>query len=342
MRGADALLRGRIIVVGSALNKAFIIRSREIALDEGGKQSENWKIVARGLKSVVNQRITLPPVGEAQDAQNTVAETAMKHYVDVNAVTTDTARIIPNLTIAPNLARGTSIQWQSRYKNLADELTEISELTGVGWSVALDYVNQTWVFDVAEGRDLTATQAVNPPVIFAPQFDSLKTLEYATSDLNYRSVAYVAGQGEGAARRVLTTGGGVGLARYELFVDARDIAEVETVNEVEQPIPLAEIEASLTARGQQQLAEFSNESYLSAQILTRSPFVYEVDYDLGDIVTVKNDDWGIGMDAVITEITEIYEAGQPPQIEATFGIGRPTVYDKIRKEFSDMRTELTR
>src|SRR5690606_10215578 len=132
---------------------------------------------------------------------------------DVNAITTSADRIIPNLTITTDLARGASIKWQSRYKNLADELTEISELTGLGWSVALDYVNQTWVFDVAEGRDLTTSQAVNPPVIFAPQFDSLKTLEYATSDLNYRSVAYVAGQGEGADRRVITTGGGDGLSR---------------------------------------------------------------------------------------------------------------------------------
>lgn len=342
MRGASELLRGRIIVVGSALNKAFIIRSREIALDESGKQSENWKIRALGLKSVVNQRITIPPVGLSQDAQNTNAESVMKHYVDANAITTSADRVIPNLTLAPNLNRGASVQWQSRYKRLDEELTEISELTGVGWSVALDYANQTWVFDVAEGRDLTATQSVNPPVIFAPQFDSLKTLEFASSDVNYRSFAYVAGQGEGADRRVITTGVGSGLSRYELFVDARDIDEMETIDDVEVPIPLAEIEASLTARGQQQLAEFSNEEFLSAQILTQSPFKYEVDYDLGDIVTVKNDDWGIGMDARITEITEIYEAGRPIQIEATFGIGRPTVFDKIRKEFSDMRTELTR
>lgn len=342
MRGASELLRGRIIVVGASLNKAFIIRSREIALDESGKQSENWKIRALGLKSVLDMRLALPPTTASHDVIKDDAETAMKAYVDHNAVSTEFARIITNLTVAPNQQRGSIIEWQTRWGKLSDEITEISELTGVGWNVALDYVNKRWVFDVAEGRDLTATQSVNPPVIFAPQFDSLKTLEYVASDINYRSVAYVAGQGEGVERRVVIVGEATGMNRYELFVDARDIAETETVDDVETPIPLAEIEASLTARGQQKLAEFSNESYLSAQILTQSPFKYEVDYDLGDIVTVKNDDWGIGMDARITEITEIYEAGKPAQIEATFGIGRPTVYDKIRKEFSDMRTELTR
>lgn len=342
MRGANELLRGRIIVVGSALHKAFIIRGREIALDESGKQSENWKITARGLKSVLDQRITLPPIGQAQDEQNTDAESAMKHYVNVNAITTDSARILPNLVLAPNLNRGATIQWQSRYKNLAEELTEISELTGVGWTVALDYTNKRWVFDVSTGRNLTATQSVNPPVIFAPQFDSLKTLEYTNSDLIYRSFAYVAGQGEGVERRIITTGLGEGLSRHELFVDARDIDETRTVDDVETPIPVAEIEATLTERGQQKLAEYSREEYLSAQILTQSPFKYEVDYDLGDIVTVKNDDWGIGMDARITEITEVYEAGRPIQIEATFGIARPTFMDVIKKEFSEMRTEIRR
>lgn len=266
----------------------------------------------------------------------------MKHYVTANAITTSSGRINPYLTVAPNLNRGQIIEWQSRFKQLDEELTEISELTSVGWNIALDYVNKRWIFDVSEGRNLTATQSVNPPVIFAPQFDSLKTLEYANSDLNYRSVAYVAGAGEGADRRIVVVGDATGMDRYELFVDARDIQETKDVDGVETPIPEAEIIASLTERGLQKLAEYSREEYLSAQILTQSPFIYEVDYDLGDVVTVKNDDWGIGMDARITEITEIYEAGRPIQIEATFGIGRPTFADVIKKEFSDMRTELRR
>lgn len=342
IRGAGALLNGRIIVVGADLHKAFIIRHREIALDESGKQSENWKIRALGLKSVIDMRLSLPPADIAYDIVKDNAETAMKQYVDTNAVTTEPERIIPNLVIAPNQQRGPIIEWQSRYLRVSDEVVGISELTGIGWNISLDYVNRKWVLDVAEGRNLTATQSIYPPVIFSPQFDSLKTLEFAMSDLNYRSVAYVAGKGEGVDRRVITVGEHIGMDRYELFVDASNVAETEKVDDVETPIPLEDIEASLITRGQQELAEYGTESFLSAQILTKSPFVYERDYDLGDIVTAKNDDWGVGMDARITEIKEIYEAGSPIQIEATFGSARPTFIDVIKKEFSGVRTELRR
>ncbi len=342
IRGASELLLGRIIIVGSDLHKAFKIRSREIALDESGKQSENWKIHARGLKSDLNLRLALPPTGFAQDSVNTNAESVMKHYVTSNMIDTEAERRDSYLTVAPNLNRGAVVQWQSRFKPLDGEVTEISELTGLGWNIALDLENRKRIFDVIEGRNLTTAQSEYPPVIFAPQFDSLKTMEYAHSDLNYRSVAYVAGAGEGEDRRIVVVGDSTGMNRYELFVDARDIAETETVDGEEIPIPESDIIAALTERGLQKLAEYSNEQYLTAQVLTNSPFVYERDYDLGDIVTVKNDDWGFGMDARITEVTEIYEAGKPFQIEATFGIAKPTFTSVIKKEFSDMRTELYR
>lgn len=342
MHGADELLRGRIIVVGADLHKAFEIRHREIALDENGKQTENWKIRALGLKSDIDRRLSLPPPNASHDVIKGNAESIMKSYVDHNAVTTEPARILANLTIAQNLGRGGNYEWQSRFKRLSDEVIELSELSGLGWNIALDYVNKRFVFDIAEGRDLRASQSDNPPVIFAPQFDSLRSMEYVSSDLNYRSVAYVAGAGEGVDRRVVTVGDATGMDRYELFVDARDIQETETIDGVETPIPEAEVIARLTERGRQKLAENAHEEFLSAQILTNSPFKYEVDYDLGDIVTVKNDDWGIGMDTRITEITEIYEAGKPIQIEATFGIGKPTFAEAFRKEFADIRTEIRR
>jgi hypothetical protein len=495
MRGADALLRGRIIVIGSALNKAFIIRSCEITLDEGGKQSENWTIRALGLKSVIDMRLSLPPVTAAYDALTADAETLLKSYVDHNAITTDAGRIIPNLLVAPNQGRGDVIEWQSRFKRLSDEVIEISELSGLGWNITLDYVNKNWVFDVTKGRDLTASQTVNPPIIFSPQFDSLRSMEYATSDLNYRSTAYVAGSGEGVARRVITVGGeSTGMNRYEVFVDARDIQDTEDVDGVETPIPEAIVLASLQARGSQKLSEFAHEEYVVGQVrlsakprripkvitgvnslgeaehviqtanglsldsadsyyvsqfqptpevsqgvnvlphidvsplgqyesskiewsasepvgtavvieysldgvvwiaikngqslnlakgdwltgvnlqfrqrfftdkVSQTPtlhnFAYtirgyqtyvdkvfdvmglefEKDFGLGDVVTIQNRDWGVTLDARITEVTEIYEPSST-RIELTFGNSRPTLISKIKQEIASIKTEITK
>ncbi|MED4461699.1 siphovirus ReqiPepy6 Gp37-like family protein, partial [Metabacillus fastidiosus] len=234
--------------------------------------------------------------------------------------------------------------------NLAEEMVEISLATGLGWDVYLDIHQKKWGLDVSEGRNLTVNQSTNPPVIFSPQFESLKSLHYTESEMNYKNIAYVAGQGEGVDRRVIELGNQSGLSRHELFIDARDIEEeidVETTdlegNKVTEKVPRSEADIiqDLTDRGQQKLQEFLQEEYLEGQVLTNSPFIYERDYKLGDIVTVQSKDWGVTLDTRITEIKEIYEQ-TGFRIEAVFGNNRPTLIQKIKQELSQISGEVRR
>ncbi|MFF5993720.1 siphovirus ReqiPepy6 Gp37-like family protein [Lysinibacillus sp. KU-BSD001] len=336
---ADTLLKNNLILVGSDLNKVFMIKHREIELDENGKITENWLIKGYALKSIVAQRITMPPMHTAYDNRSGNAETVMKHYVNNNLVNpTDQRRKIPQLVMAPDLQRGIHTVYSSRFKNVAEEMSIMSLASGLGWDVTLDIENKKWVFDVMEGRHLVAGQSVNPPVIFSPQFESLKSLQYVQSDLNYKNVAIVAGQGEGIDRRVIEVGNYSAIHRHEIFIDARDVAETD---DNEQPLPVEQIIQSLTDRGQQQLNELLQEEYLEGQILTNSPFKYQVDYDYGDITTIQNVDWGIAMDARITDIKEVYETGGF-SIEATFGNSRPTLIQKIKQELSQISGEVRR
>ncbi|WP_420768768.1 siphovirus ReqiPepy6 Gp37-like family protein [Parageobacillus thermoglucosidasius] len=336
-RHTELLQRSNLIMLGASRNKVGIIRHREIELDENGKASENWLVKGIALKGVAAQRITVPPVGDSHDRANGPAETVMKHYVNNHVVNpVDTKRKIDMLVIALDQQRGSSISWESRFKNLAEELVEISKASGLGWDVILDFERKKWVFDVFVGRDLTVNQSVNPPVIFSPQFESLKQLSFVESDFNYRNYGYIAGQGEGEDRRVVEVGDAEGLSRIETFIDARDISEED---ENQQVLPEEQVIAKLRERGQQKLSEFAQEFFLEGQILTNSPFKYEIDYDLGDIVTIQNREWGVTRDARITEIKEIYEPGGF-QIEATFGESRPTLVKKLKQELAQISGEV--
>lgn len=365
---ADALLKNNLILIDADLSKVFIIKHREIELDENGKITENWLIKGYALKSIVAQRITMPPIHTAYDNKSGNAETVMKHYIDMNVVNPlDSRRKIPQLVLAPDLQRGDNIMYSSRFKNLAEEMSTLSLTSGLGWNVLLNIDNKQMVFDVVEGKDLTANQTVNPPVIFSPQFESVKNMQYVQSDLNYKNVGIVAGQGEGIERRVIEVGSFSGLNRHEIFIDARDVEEVD---EDEQSIPEHLVIQALTDRGQQQLNELLQEEYLEGQLLTPitrieyerqfhflstlqvgefevktvrnlSAFNYQIDYDLGDIVTVQNKDWGVTLDARITEIKEIYET-QGFSLEATFGNNRPTLIQKIKQELNQISGELRR
>lgn len=343
MQGADKLQRGHIIFPHNHLNKAYYIRHKEIELDENGKATENWVIIALPLKSWMEQRITYPPAHTAYDNKQAKAETVMLHYVTNNAINpVELKRKMPALVLAPNLMRGQTVSWSSRYKGLAEEMEEIGNLSGLGWNIVPDPDTKQFVFKVLEGRNLTAGQSILPPVIFSPEFDSLGNLSYTESELDYKNYAIVAGQGEGIDRRVITLGDSAGFDRYELFVDARDVEE-ERQEEGQEPIPrpVEDIEADLVNRGNQKLAEHEQEVFLEGEPLSKSPFVYEDDYDLGDVVTLQHRDWGITMDARITEIKEIHEGGFR-KLEHTFGNSQPGLIDKIKTEIGVIRPEITR
>lgn len=343
LRGANELTRGRIIFPHNQLHKAYLIRHREIELNEEGKQSENWLIQALPIKSWLGQRITYPPAHTSSDNKQGDAETVMQHYVANNVVSpVDPKRVMPDVVLADNLQRGPSVSWQSRYKNLAEELTEIGQYSGLGWNVVPDIDRKKYVFTALEGRDLTVNQSVLPPAIFSPEFGTLGQLQYTESELNYRNHAVVGGQGEGVDRRIVEVGDSAGFDRYELFVDARDIDEAtQSENADPTPRPEGDIVADLVNRGRQKLKEHDQELYMEGQVLTKSRLVYERDYDLGDLVTLQNREWGVTMDARITEVKEIYEPGGF-QLEVTFGNSQPNLISKIKQELSQMTAEVRR
>lgn len=342
-------------------NKVAVIKHREIQLDENGKATENWVFKGWTLKGIMQQRITVPPSHTSHDRKSGDAETVMKHYVDRNLINPDDPkRKISNLVIAPNQNRGNHISWQSRYKVVSDELEEISLATGLGWDITLDTVNNQLVFDVYEGLDLSVNQTENSPVYFSPEFGNVKSQSFLDSDLNMRNTGYIGGQGEGVEREIIIIGDDkAGLERFETFVDARDVDEEDVDSE------------TLEQRGLRKMKELENELFFEAEIMSPiskttysdefetfvhqaqpvykrekrtemvGTFVYEKDYNLGDIVTIMNRKWGVIVDRRITAFTEIYEASGF-RLDAVFGQERPTLISKLKEKFNEIDNELTR
>lgn len=290
--------------------KVGVIQHKEITREN----TDELLIKGYTLQGLLGERLTIPPVGKANDTIKGPLETVMKHYVMMNAIQpTDPTRKIQNLVIADDLGRGPIVESSSRNKRLDEELTRLS-VDGFGWEIYVDLESRQFVFEILEGIDLTAGQDINPPVIFSPDFDNLKRQVFIESTIGNKNMAYVGGQGEGEARRIIELGSGnSGLKRKEVFIDARDIDD-------DNLLPL---------RGIEKLNELQKVIAFESQILTYGPFIYEQDWDLGDMVTVQDNKLGLTMDTPIIEVKEIYETSGF-QLEATFGSNVPTVIDKIK------------
>ena len=307
----DKLRKENIVFVNE--KKAGVILYREFSTDD------NERLIVKGqqLKTYLGRRITIPPTGRAQDYKNDYVENIMKHYVEANCVNpADTKRKIDRLRIAPVESRGIKTQYQTRFKNLAEELEKLSLISGLGWDVYLDLKNKEFVFDVFEGRDLTAAQSVLPPAIFSVDYDNISSQKLIESAMGYKNTGYVGGQGEGIDRTIQVVGEDAqGLERYEVFIDARDIED----------------SGDLSERGLQKLEELKEVMTFDNEILTQSNLVYEEDYNLGDLVTAINNKWRVVLDSRITEVTEIYEVGGY-RINAVFGNNIPTLVERIKQE----------
>jgi len=209
---ADEFVRGRLVIVDNDPARCGIIRHREIVLTEQGKLSESWRIRGYSLASVTDQRITVPPDLD-YDVVTDSAETVMKTYVDNNIVTPQNdpfeERGIDIVSIANDAGRGPRVRWQTRYKPLSQELEAVSMFTGVGWDVRPNFTAGKWQFDVYAGVDRSVSQSDRAPALFDVDYDTIESLQFLDSDIDFKNLAYVGGQGEGAAREIARVASGL-------------------------------------------------------------------------------------------------------------------------------------
>lgn len=304
----EILKDGDIIFIDP--KKPLIIES--IIIDESKNQIT---IKGRDIKSILERRITVPTVGQAHDSFKGNAEDVIKHYVETNAVNpVDKKRIINQLIIAPTTNKGQILNWQSRYKYLNSEITNICKTTGLGWEITLDLVNNKFVFDVIEGKDLTNSKQ---KVIFSEDFNNITDVIKTNDSKNYKTMGYVAGQGEGENREVkeVFKNNDTGLDRRELFIDARDIEENQ--------------DDKLTDRAEAKLKNFD---YITSteSTVSNTNFIYQKDWNLGDIVIRKSDSYFENLR--VTEVTEVYE--KDFKIDVVLGDVIPNAIEEINEEIN--------
>ncbi|PWW37404.1 MULTISPECIES: siphovirus ReqiPepy6 Gp37-like family protein [Paenibacillus] len=308
-QGVEELQKERIIVVNNQMHKAGIIQSRNITQDSQGLEV----LVVKGptIGGVIERRIT---VTDYFDRVRGPAETVMKHYINnhlINPVNPERAVLF--IANAQNQGRGKETPWSSRFDPLGALIEEIAEFCDIGWTMSLDYSSKKWVFDVLPGRNLVAGQSVLPPVIFSRDFDNIISQNYVDSDQQYRNVGYAGGKGEYEDRLIQMVGSGTGADRRETFLDCSS----------------AEDAAELVEMGNQKLAPLKTIISYDGEILNTGSFIFEQDWDLGDIVTIQNRSWGLTMDSRITEVKEIYEPIS--KIEISLGQEIPTIVRDVKK-----------
>lgn len=215
-----------------------------------------------------------------------IARQLFKTYVGSQALTVDR---IP-MVIGDGAARRTysipepdvEVTFEFDRKNMYETLKDIVDLYSIGFRFVADYDPTQIQFEVWTGEDRTTKQNVFAPVVFDQNLDNIREMSELNSSELFKNVAYVYGKN---ANRIVyapgTTSSVSGFDRRVMIVDANDI---------ELPVGAA-LDNALERRGIEALSVQHPITAIDGVITkTNFSFVYNRDYNLGDILEVRNSD----------------------------------------------------
>lgn len=346
----------RLYQIGNIVAKRDSIEAGVIEDLQIHESYDEHSITASGrfLSSYMDRRLIRP-----RYTFDGLVEVAMRNIL-TNAVA------IPLVELGELQGFTDTVTFQATYKNLLAYETKLAKASGLGFRFRPDFEQKKIIFEVYQGLDKSRNQTDRAFVEFSDRFDNLENAEARLNDQLYKNVGYVGGQGEGLERVFVQVGDDTltGLERRELFIDAKDIQEEDvgdkpeaddymenhtatdgdgntitytTFNknqfdadvrqwEQDKASARADYLDELETRGYQKLDECLFSNSIECGIIPIGNFEYKRDYDLGDIVTVKKNNWNYENVARITEISEVYEH-EIMTVVPTLGDALPEVVD---------------
>ena len=270
-------------------DSVMIVENVKISTD--AENGDYYTITGRSLESVLTRRIVWAQTTiDVDDPAEGIYQLLAENVTDPEI----SARKIDDFTVDTSFVWTGELQTQFTGTQLDEAITAICKGNGFGWKITAENGGMMFSLYAASATDVT----------FSPEFDNLITSTYYRNGEKYKTVAVVAGEGEGAARRrnvVDAAPSATGIHRREVYVDARDISS----NNGE--IGDTDYMALLAARGEQKLIEEHSETHgFEGEIDPSGTYKYKTDYNLGDIVTVSNG-YGVTDTPRIVEIIECWD-----------------------------------
>lgn len=154
--------------------------------------------------------------------------------------------------------------------------------------------------------------AYNQNLVFSERFGNVSVDSVSMSTETSKNYAIVLGAGEGEDRKRIDVDKTNGADRREIIIDAKNIQMEE--NETEESY-----NSKLTARGIEKLLEKS-ETYSFSFTPHKNDFGKK--YDLGDILVVYLNDYGIKLQARVSRFTQ---KSQNNKMDTTIDVGQITI-----------------
>lgn len=291
-----------------------IIERREITEDLNGQ--ETLTVSGRFLASILARRI----ISQQTQVSGTIAQ-CVQHLLSECAVAPrDTARRLP-IVFGTFDIPSTQMEQQFTGKGLLDVISTIAKANSIGFDMRYDRDTGNMIFNMFAGVDRSYAQDVNTYAVFSSEYGNLQSSDYVEDVSTTVTNVLVAGEGEGINRKTVwvTESNPTGLARYELYQDARNASTNDGA------ISDKVYYQQLRDEGAESLADMAQ---IFAGKVSFANIDYGTDLYVGDICTIESVSWGMYMNARLIEVIEsVDESGAysvTPSFEAVSLADVPT------------------
>lgn len=322
-QNVELLKKHNVLTTTTNINYGYIITQFQYYDNTEG---EHIKVFAYSLNHLFDWRTTLN-----QERYSGNVETVIKKFIAKHCINTSVNRIIPYLVLADNSGIDITTESTATGKNLEEHIFELCQKHEITVDVLMNHNTKRYEVYTWQGED--KSEGINEnPVKFSKEFENVASIEFAHDTSGYRSVGYVAGEGEGEEREIVVVNDNLsGLDRKEIFIDAHDLQSVyKNENDVEVTLTPIEYHQTLTNRGLEKLSEMKVVETFEGEIID-TQFVYGVDYSLGDIVSFRSERLNRILHTRVTSVLISVDGNKKMDLKVSFGNKIPTLLDKIKK-----------
>jgi Siphovirus ReqiPepy6 Gp37-like protein len=299
------MLQPKTLMVRDDSYRVMRLETLSDATDEKGNRM--LKATGRSIESILEKRAGIPAYASLtttpqwdftaalpQDIITTIFETTC-----VGGSAVDYRNDIPFRWPGTFLAAGsipmptTTESLSITFDSVYNEIQSVATMFDLGFRLVRQNDEGKLYFDVYTGDDRTAQQTANDPVIFDPQLNNLSQVEQISSIVEEMTVAVV----------IAPNGYQVVYSpNYDTLIDGFDRQELIVVaNDITLPAGAALTQA-LTTRGLQELNKNQRQYAFDGIVPPNNGFVYQTDYNLGDLVEERNSS-NYGSVMRVTEVT---------------------------------------
>lgn len=279
-----------------------------IAISNDVDNHEVLTVSGRFLSSILARRI----IATQTQVSGQVGD-CIKKLINENAISPSVAaRKIPGLQYGTFSVPSQTMQQQFTGKVLLDAITDICTQFQIGYRTVLTD-NNKFSFELYQGVNRSYSQTTNPYVVFSNEYDNLESADYAENYQEKVTDVLVAGEGEGTARKMIWASKQTnsGLARYEMFQDARNASTND--GEISDSVYLAQ----LKEEGLESISTFT-QAFAGGVFLGNIQL--GVDFSIGDICTIENTRWQVSANARLLEIIESIDENGVYEVTPTFDL----------------------